>query len=50
LADHAVAFINQLTHTKGEWAGKPFELFDWQEQIVRDIFGIVDRETGYRQF
>lgn len=50
LADHAVAFMNQLCHTTGEWSGKPFELFDWQEQIVRDVFGIVDRETGYRQF
>ena len=50
LADHAVAFINQLCHTKGEWSGKPFELFSWQEQIVRDVFGIVDRETGFRQF
>lgn len=22
---------------KGTWAGKPFELIDWQEQIIRDI-------------
>jgi len=50
LADHAVAFISQLKHTKGEWAGQPFELFPWQEQLVRDIFGIVDRQTNKRQF
>ena len=49
-ADHAVAFIELLQHTKGEWAGKPFKLFPWQEQIVRDVFGIVDKTTGYRQF
>jgi phage terminase large subunit-like protein len=22
----------------------------WQEQIIRDIFGIVDKDTGFRQF
>lgn len=39
-ADYAVNFIQCLCHTKGTWAGKPFELIDWQEQIVRDLFGI----------
>ncbi len=48
-ADYAVAFIECLKHTKGTWAGKPFELIDWQERIVRDLFGIV-KENGYRQF
>ena len=37
-ADFAVAFIENLCHTKGTWAGKPFELIDWQEQIIRDLF------------
>ena len=35
--------------TKGVWAGKPFLLFDWQEQIIRDLFGVV-KPNGYRQF
>ncbi|MCL1878004.1 MAG: terminase large subunit [Defluviitaleaceae bacterium] len=48
-ADNAVAFINCLNHTKGEWFGTPFELIDWQEQIIRDIFGIM-KPNGYRQF
>lgn len=48
-ADRAVRFIEQLRHTKGKWAGKRFWLFPWQEQIIRDIFGIVD-ENGKRQF
>lgn len=30
-ADYAVMFIESLCHTKGTWAGKPFELIDWQE-------------------
>lgn len=48
-ADRAVAFIQNLKHTKGKWDGKPFLLLPWQEQIVRDIFGIV-RPDGKRQF
>lgn len=48
-ADYAVEFIECLKHTKGQWAGKPFELIDWQEQIVRDIFGTL-KSNGYRQF
>ena len=48
-ADYAVAFIENLCHTKGTWAGKPFELIDWQEQIIRDLFGIL-KPNGYRQF
>ena len=48
-ADFAVAFIESLCHTKGTWAGKPFELIDWQEQIIRDLFGIL-KPNGYRQF
>ena len=48
-ADYAVAFIESLCHTKGTWAGKPFELIDWQEQIIRDLFGTL-KPNGYRQF
>ena len=48
-ADFAVNFISMLKHTTGEWYGKPFSLMPWQEQIVRDIFGIVD-VNGFRQF
>ena len=48
-ADYAVYFIEQLRHTKGVWAGEPFELIDWQEQIIRDVFGTL-KPNGYRQF
>ena len=49
-ADHAVCFIEKYCcHTKGRWDGKPFILIDWQEQIIRDIFGTL-KENGYRQF
>ena len=49
LADYAVNFIECLCHTKGTWAGKKFELIDWQEQIIRDLFGTIKKD-GYRQF
>lgn len=48
-ADLAVNFIELLCHTKGTWAGKAFELIDWQEQIIRDLFGTL-KPNGYRQF
>jgi len=44
-----VSFVEVLCHTKGAWAGKPFELIDWQEQIVRDVFGIL-KPNGCRKF
>lgn len=49
-ADTAVAFIEQLKHFHGEWRGQRFELMDWQEQIVRDLFGILRKSDNSRQF
>ena len=49
LANRAVAFINSLKHTKGEWYGKNFVLLNWQEKIVRDLFGTV-KANGYRRY
>ena len=48
-ADYVVSFIQCLKHTKGRWAGQPFHLLPWQEQIVRDVFGIL-KPNGKRQF
>ena len=48
-ADYAVNFIECLSHTKGTWSGKPFKLLPWQEQIIRDLFGVI-KPNGYRQF
>jgi phage terminase large subunit-like protein len=48
-ADYVVNFIEQLKHTKGEFYNKPFELIDWQEQIIRDVFGVL-KPDGFRQF
>ncbi len=48
-ADYAVSFIQALRHTSGIWDEQPFELIDWQEQIIRDVFGVL-KTNGYRQF
>lgn len=48
-ADYAIAFIESLKHTKGEWHNKPFHLLDWQKNIVRNIFGVI-KSNGFRQF
>ena len=49
MADRAVAFIQCLKHTKGDFYNKPFLLLPWQETIIRDLFGVV-KEDGTRQF
>jgi phage terminase large subunit-like protein len=50
LADRKVRLINQLTHTKGKFAGQPFNLRSWQEHdIVRPIFAVdADGRRRYR--
>lgn len=48
-AEYAIAFINQLKHTKGEWYGQNFDLIPWQEQIISNLFGWI-KPNGYRLY
>jgi len=49
-AARKVAIINKLTHTKGPFAGQPFNLRPWQiTKIIRPLFKL-DRKTGKRQY
>ena len=50
-AQAAVNFFERgLTHVKGEWAGLPFLLLDWQkEEIIRPLFG-WKRQDGTRKY
>lgn len=50
-AERAVGFFRDcLTHTKGEWAGQPLELSDWQaNNIIRPLFG-WKRPDGTRRY
>ncbi len=43
-------FPPYLRHTKGEWAGKPFVLEDWQKSIIRATFGWRRNSDGSRRF
>lgn len=38
-AQRAIDFFQFLKHSKGEWAGQPFQLSPWQQFIVYSIFG-----------
>jgi phage terminase large subunit-like protein len=49
-AQHAVDFFSLLPHSKGKWAGKPFELSPWEDFIIRSIFGWLWIETNFRRF
>jgi phage terminase large subunit-like protein len=46
-AQRAVAFFENLKHTKGKFAGKPFVLLPWEKEIIRTVYGTVD-EQGRR--
>ncbi len=49
-AERACAFFPRyLRHTKGRWAGQPFELEPWQRQVVRELFG-WKRADGSRRY
>jgi phage terminase large subunit-like protein len=40
-----------LRHSRGRWAGKPFDLLPWQrEQIVREVFGWKRTSDDLRRY
>jgi phage terminase large subunit-like protein len=49
-ADRAVEFCSKyLSHVKGEWAGRPLVLEDWEREFVRNLFG-WKRPDGTRKY
>lgn len=49
-ASRVIRFIERnLRHSKGEWAGRPFELAAFQKPIVGELFG-ARRADGTRQY
>jgi phage terminase large subunit-like protein len=43
-------FARYLHHTKGEWAGRPFQLLEWQRRdIIEPLFG-WKRQDGTRRY
>src|SRR5688500_3919837 len=51
-ADRAVTFFRRfLRHAKGELAGQPFELAQWQaDEIIRPLFGWKLTADGTRKY
>ena len=49
-ACHVVEFFAEhLRHTKGRWAGQPFELLDWQrDEFIMPLFGWMDADGDRR--
>lgn len=47
-AENAITLINQLTHTKGPFAQKAFDLRPWQVQILKKLF--KTQKDGRRQY
>ena len=48
-------FIRLLPHGQNEWAGKPFQLLAWEQQAIREFYGVqvLDDEGNwvrYRRF
>jgi phage terminase large subunit-like protein len=48
-AQHVLDFFSLLRHSKGEWAGEPFILAQWQAFILWVVFG-WKREDDHRRF
>jgi phage terminase large subunit-like protein len=48
-AEYATSFFGLLKHSKGEWAGKTFDLAPWQQFILWNLFG-WKRADGLRRF
>ncbi len=48
-AEHAIQFFGFLKHSKGEWAGQPFQLSPWQQFILWCLFG-WKRTDGLRRY
>lgn len=53
--DHVLDFFSLLVFGQNEWAGKPFELLPWEEQAIREFYGVQvldddDQWVRYRRF
>lgn len=50
-AERVCGFIEtEIRHSKGEFAGKPFILEDWERQIIGHLFGWKNKRTGLRRY
>ena len=38
--DKVLVFFKLLVYGQNEWAGRPFELLPWQEEFIREFYGV----------
>ena len=38
--DLVLDFIRLLPHGQNQWAGKPFQILAWEEQALREFYGV----------
>lgn len=50
LAEMPIEFAGQLRNYKGPLAGQLIEIMPWQAFLLANLFGFVDRRTGFRRF
>lgn len=48
--ERVLQFCGLCRHSKGEWAGQPFEPADWQEFCLANMFGWKWLDDGTRRF
>lgn len=46
--DKKIKFISKLKHFRGKFACKPFILFDWQQWVIFNIYGIKYKSNNLR--
>lgn len=50
-ADKVIDFIETFCcHVKGKMRGKPLKLELWQKAMISVVFGIIDKQTGFRKY
>ncbi len=54
-AERVLSFFSLLVFGQNEWAGQPFQLLPWQEDLIRDFYGVQVRDDDgawvrYRRF
>ena len=43
-ADQVLRFFGLLVFGQNDWAGKPFQLLPWEEQLIRELYGVQVRD------
>ena len=50
-AEHVIEFFQDwLRHSKGRFAGKPFALLEWQQEMLAELFGWMRVDNDLRRY